>query len=103
MNKERKMFSLIKAWEQSGQSQAEFCVAEGVSLASFGYWRTKWLALQSSGEKESVPLFIPIKKEVSQVTGSVGSSYEIIYPNGVRLCLPVLDLSLLPQLLSLHV
>lgn len=99
MNKERKMFSLIKAWEQSGQSQADFCAAEGVSLASFGYWRTKWLALQSSGEKESESLFIPIKKEVSPVM----SSYEIIYPNGVRLCLPVLDLSLLPQLLSLHV
>lgn len=95
------MFRLIELWEQSGQRQSDFCTSQGISLASFGYWRTKWLASsQSEAVSEvSAPLFIPLPKQ--DITAP--SPYEIIYPNGVRLSLPSLDLSILAQLLKLDV
>lgn len=34
---------LARAWEESGQSQREFCREHGLKLATFGYWRTQYL------------------------------------------------------------
>jgi hypothetical protein len=34
---------LVRAWEDSGLSQRAFCHAQGLKLASFGYWRTQYL------------------------------------------------------------
>ncbi|EAY29863.1 IS66 family insertion sequence element accessory protein TnpA [Microscilla marina] len=80
-----------------------FCADQGVSLASFGYWRTKWLALHKSEEVQS-PVFAPIEKPTPKsVDIKAAQVYEIVYSNGVRLCLPSLDLSILPQLLKLDV
>mgnify|MGYP001793757952 CR=1 FL=1 len=105
MEKERAMFSLIELWEQSKESQSNFCANHGVSLSKFGYWRNKWLASRASSEEAQSSSFIPILAEQSQHSPSVdpASGYEIIYSNGVRLRLPHLDLSVLPQLLSLDV
>lgn len=98
------MFRLIELWEQSGQRQSDFCTSQGISLASFGYWRTKWLASsQSEAVSEvSAPLFIPVPKQDEAPSPPV-PTYEIIYLNGVRLSLPTLDLSILAQLLTLDV
>lgn len=107
MDKQKQMFRLIELWEQSGQRQSDFCTSQGISLASFGYWRTKWLA---SGQSEAVsevraPLFIPVPKQdiTMEAPSPTVPTYEIIYPNGVRLSLPTLDLSILVQLLTLDV
>ena len=43
------------------------------------------------------------KKNVRVSTPAEVQGYEIIYPNGVRLCLPALDLSVLPHLLGFNV
>jgi len=110
MEKERKMFALVEAWEQSGQSQPDFCVQHNITLSKFGYWRSKWLALQSPSSSDSSS-FIEIetpptsnkKNKITVSTPSEDQGYEIIYPNGVRLCLPKLDLSVLPHLLGLDV
>jgi len=104
MDKERDMFSLIALWEQSKEPQASFCSTHGVSLSKFGYWRSKWLAFQSSSEVDKVSSFVPIVANKAKTSGLEDSlGYEIIYSNGVRLRLPSLDLSVLPQLLSLDV
>ena len=110
MEKERQMFALVEAWEKSGQPQPDFCAQHHISLSKFGYWRSKWLALQSSSSAEP-PSFIEIegppssqtKKNVRVSTPAEVQGYEIIYPNGVRLCLPELDLSVLPHLLGFNV
>lgn len=104
MKKEREMFSLIELWEESNEPQAAFCATHGVSLSKFGYWRSKWLDCQTDGATASKNAFIPILAEQKKAQPAVESScYEIIYSNGVCLRLPGLDLSLLPQLLSLDV
>lgn len=105
MEKEREMFSLIELWEQSKESQSSFCASHGVSLAKFGYWRNKWLVSRASSEEDHPSPFIPIVATPKPGAASVApsSGYEIIYSNGVRLRLPGLDLSVLPQLLSLDV
>ena len=108
MDKQTKMFRIIDLWEKSGQSQPDFCASHGVTVASFGYWRTKWLALHPPPIAE-VPAFIPIKKAIPEKTEPQpeaekrAGGYEIIYPNGVRLRLPSLDLPILKQLIDLHV
>ena len=111
MDKEREMFALIEAWEKSGQKQPDFCAVHGINLSRFGYWRTKWLALHPPSEKETppAPSFIPIKKATTQKTEpqpeaeKPADGCELIYPNGVRLRLPSLDLSILKQLIDYHV
>jgi len=107
MNQEQEMFRLIEAWEKSGQKQADFCAAHGINLGKFGYWRTKWLALHPSTKSEPTSSFIPIEKatslEKNQSYPKDAEGYEIIYPNGVRLRLPSLDVSILKQLINCHV
>jgi len=110
MDKEREMFALVEAWEQSGQPQPAFCTQHNITLSKFGYWRSKWLAFQSSSYSDSssfieieTPSISKKKKQVPVSKLSEDQGYEIIYPNGVRLRLPELDLSVLPHLLGLHV
>ena len=72
------------------------------------HWRTKWLALNPPLENEAqpAPSFIPIKKEVVEPelkATEPDKVYEVVYPNGVSLRLPSLDLSILKQLIDLHV
>lgn len=69
--KREQMFTHIKDWELSGQKRVEFCRSRGITLHSFGYWRTRYL-------RDKNPInakFIPIKPELP-------SSVEIHYPNG---------------------
>lgn len=109
MTQEQEMFRLIAAWEKSGQKQPDFCAAHGIHLGKFGYWRTKWLALHPPSENKTSS-FIPIEKAAppkekqADLQGEgTSKSYEIIYPNGVCLRLPSLDLSILKQLINCHV
>ena len=41
--------ALARAWEQSGQSQRDFCAAEGLKPATFSYWRGQYLREGSDG------------------------------------------------------
>ena len=38
------MFPLIKLWEESGLTRAEFCQRHYLQLGTFTYWRKKYLA-----------------------------------------------------------
>jgi hypothetical protein len=67
------MFSLIRQWEASEKDRATFCREFGLTVATFSYWRTKYLrALKytTSGG------FIELKPRTVM-------PIEIIYPNGV--------------------
>lgn len=40
------MYELMLAYEQSGQRREVFCEAHNLKLATFSYWRTKYLSAQ---------------------------------------------------------
>ena len=76
--KEEEMFSLIRQWEESEKNRATFCKEFGLTVATFSYWRTKYLrALRSDTSGEFVEL-----KPLTQIP------MEIVYPNGVIIRLP---------------
>lgn len=75
--KRKEMFAHIQAWEASGQRRDEFCKSRGISLPSFGYWRTRYLREQ--GKKQSA--FIPIAPDVE-------IALEIHYANGTYIKVP---------------
>lgn len=56
--KKDRMLRLIEEQEQSGQSQIEFCKNQNLSIATFGYWRKKYLEEKSN---RSASNFIPLK------------------------------------------
>jgi hypothetical protein len=41
---ESEMFPLIEAYELSGLTQQAFCAEHGLKVATFSYWRRKYLA-----------------------------------------------------------
>jgi len=86
------MFSLIEKWQQSDQTQKDFCRGHDVKLATFHYWQKKY---RNQNQKD-ISGFIPMEISSSDVR-----TVEIRYPNGVILQLPALDLKLLKQLVNL--
>ena len=99
-------------FRSSGLSVRDFCANECINEAKFYYWQKKFKSAESSPVTPSgfVPLVVqpgyPTKSQVgdnlhTQPT-SAGASYEIIYPNGVKLHLPAnSDLRLLRSLIFL--
>jgi hypothetical protein len=41
---------VVKAWQQSGLSQREYCQREGVNPSTLSRWRQRWLDQQASRE-----------------------------------------------------
>lgn len=72
------MFRLIRQWEECEKDRATFCREFGLTVATFSYWRTKYLrALKSTTSGEFVELKALTPMPV-----------EIVYPNGVMIRLP---------------
>jgi transposase len=82
----------INAWQRSGLSQAAYCQAKQLSLASFGYWRKR---CSDSSASASLPAVIPVLRE----SASVGT--QLRSPGGWQILLPVdLDAAVLCKLLT---
>jgi hypothetical protein len=82
----------IRAWQASGQTQAAYCHAHHLSLASFGYWRKRCAAVPDS---VSLPAVIPVVRE------NAVSGVQLRSPGGWQILLPAgLDTTALGQLLS---
>ncbi len=88
----QEMFALIEQWQESNQSQKDFCQEHEIKLATFHYWQKKY----RQREQDNRSGFIP--KEISSSGARV---VEIRYPKGMILQLPALDLKLLKQLVNL--
>lgn len=84
------MFDLVENWRKSDLSKKLFCENHGVNIHTFNYWITK-----AQNEKMETSGFIRLQPP------SFDSSYEITYPNGVKLCVKSADLATLSQLLKL--
>ncbi len=77
----QEMFSLVERWEQSSQTQGDFCSSEGLSLTVFSYWLRKY---RLENEQSSPSEFIPL----SPIEDRDGTMIELEYPNGIRLRVP---------------
>lgn len=69
----------VAAWRASGTTQAAYCRAHDLSLASFGYWRSKL-----AGGAAVVPAVRPIRVAVPAQNVAV----EVRLPNGTLLAVP---------------
>lgn len=93
--KERRdyMFTLVRQWRESGLTRHEFCLQHGITLAKFGYWIARWKENESGADTG----FIPLGKAMA----GNPSVISVVYPNGVRLEVPSVDLGLLSRLIAL--
>jgi hypothetical protein len=91
--KKESMFELMRQWEECDEDRISFCKSNGLALATFSYWRTKYRKSQEASASRG---FVELKP-ISSL------SLEIIYPNGVIIRLPqsssLSDLKALVQLI----
>jgi len=76
--KEKDMFDLIHRWEDSDEDRTTFCNANGLTLYTFSYWRTKYRKSQARSASSG---FVELKP-------TSPTCLEIVYPNGVVIRLP---------------
>jgi transposase-like protein len=93
MKLQEQMYQLVGCYEQSGQSQKEFCSQQGISLAKLNYWIRKYRL-----EQQPSVGFLKIETSLA----SEHQELEICYPNGVRLKAHAADLLLLSRLIRLY-
>ncbi|MBK9290750.1 MAG: hypothetical protein IPM52_03860 [Bacteroidetes bacterium] len=79
IRKERKdkMFFLVEQWEQSGQSQRSFAMANGMKLYTLRYWVKKYRS-----KEQAAGGFV-------QLNGPCSTNLLIRYPNGIELHVPL--------------
>lgn len=85
------MFALLTQQEASGLSQIEFCKQSKVSIATFGYWRKKYLDHQQTDmttspnpdKHLSKKKFIPL--EITSSLPKITAPLEIQLPNQIIL------------------
>ena len=78
------MYTLIREWEATGQTQSGFIEQHGISKSTFGYWRKKYL----KENKKSTLIPVEVSPPSKSFPGK-NDVIEIIYPNGVRVLCPV--------------
>lgn len=68
------MMVLMREWTSGNQSREDFCNDHGLTLSTFGYWRTQY-------RKQTDPQ--AACKGFIQLTTIPQSRLEVVYPNGV--------------------
>ena len=86
------MYKLVAEQEQSGQSITAFCAAQNLKIAIFRYWRRKYWE-ENAVAKGFIAITQPAKVDFPDL--------RVVYPNGVSIHLPTMDLALIAQLISL--
>ena len=76
MKDQSKWERIVKRWRESGLSQAAFCRQESIALSTFQYRK----ALLAKGDK---------KERFVEVGSEPSDSIEVVFPNGVKVCLPL--------------
>jgi hypothetical protein len=84
-------YNHIKAWEDDGGTQSNYCRQHKLSERLFSLWKNKFIKEQSPALETPVD-FVPLrKKEAIQPAVSNGSVAiaAITLPNGIRLDVPL--------------
>ena len=92
MTKAERMYVLVDQWKESGKTQKVFCREHDVKLGTFAWWVARKKRSEASAGGFALV-------DMAGQSGSPG--VQIIYPNGVRLCLDYPDLAVIRQLITL--
>lgn len=77
----------VAAWQSSGLSQSAYCRRQGLSLASFGYWRRQLRTHEPEADVPVTQALVPI--QVAPTTASLSSpGVEVCLSNGLRVRWP---------------
>ena len=100
MKKKERMYELVGQWHKSDQKKTDFCRQEKINIHTFTYWVQKYKTQNQQKQKISnTQKFIPL-----QVAPGRPTAVELVYPNGVRLCVPKdVDLSYLKSLIKIEI
>lgn len=82
MDRKAEMFELIKAWQESGQTQATFIRKNGVSFGTFYYWLKKYRS-QPGKAKDTSCDFTPVYFDNLPVLKNKAKVIEIKTPSGI--------------------
>lgn len=97
--KAERMYALVRGWDKSQQSKADYCEAVSINIHTFTYWVQKYKEVEGQSE---APKFIPLTVESSKPIVSPG--LELSYPNGVRLLVnSQADVELLQALIKITI
>lgn len=86
------MYKLVAEQEQSEQGITAFCAAQNLKVAIFRYWRRKYWE-ENAVAKGFIAIRPPAKVDFADL--------RLVYPNGVSIHLPTMDLALISQLIHL--
>jgi len=100
MKKKERMFELVDQWHKSGQTKTDFCQQKKINIHTFTYWVQKYKTQgQQKHKANNTKKFIPL-----QVAPGRPTAVELVYPNGVRLCVPEeVDLLFLKSLIKIEI
>ena len=85
------MFQIIETWQKSGQSQGKFCREHKHSISTFQYWLKKYRKELPKPQLQKKPIttskgFLPVEiSNPDDLSSCKEGTYDIFYPNGVRL------------------
>jgi transposase-like protein len=88
----------LRRFSKSGLTVVAFCRSEGVSAPSFYQWRKRLAQRKdrrNSTAKRPRESFVPVRLTAALAPIGAESRVEIVLPNGVRVCVPGRDLTLL--------
>jgi hypothetical protein len=95
--------ALVKAWEESGSSQASFCRERGVQVGTFAWWKRQLRRAQGDGAKRRGR---PVKGtgrfvEVRLAGACSVPTYEVVLAHGRSIRVPSqFDLQTLSRLIA---
>ncbi|MBT7349840.1 hypothetical protein HN803_03530 [candidate division WWE3 bacterium] len=84
------MYDLIERWDSSGLTQKNFCLQEGVSVSTFGYWRKRYIEYRQESfhcSNTDHKRFLSVEQIPAEQSEGYGK-ISIRYPNGVELSCP---------------
>ena len=93
MTRQEQMYALIAEYRQGGQSAKAFCDERQIKHSTFQYWIQKQ-------KREQAAAFLPIQPTVAEAGDR--QTVTLVYPNGIRVCLPGFNLHHIDQLLRLR-
>jgi len=79
-------------WRTSGLTQQAFCDREGISLATFSYWRGKELRgeLASNSASATIVQQPQFTEVVVEATPPASRAIEIVLPEGTVVRIPII-------------
>lgn len=75
---QEKMFSIIRAWQQSDVSQKEWCRQQGIAYHIFHYWYRRYKEAHTSSEDTASFVRLSVVAEEQ-------SSCEVIFTDGTKI------------------